>query len=360
LSNLLARLSLVSANERVQDKRVQELIRSASRFSSGASFCAAAQHHATSERSRPCIRTCIQARKEKSPMELGFIGLGRMGSAIARNLVKAGHHVTVYNRTREKAEKLAEAGANIAEDPAEAAKSELLITMLTDDEALITVMFGECGAFPALKSGAIHIGMSTISPKLSDRLATEHARAGHSYVAAPVMGRPEAAEAAELFIIAAGPASAIDCCGPVFDAVGQKTFVIGPEASQANLVKLSVNFLTASTLESLGESFALIRKSGIDPARYLDVLTGSLFNAPVYKTYGKFIAQQTYEPAAFKLSYGLKDIRLALDAAAARCVPMPAASLVEAHMIEGLAQGQANADWGAIARVCATNAGLPN
>jgi 3-hydroxyisobutyrate dehydrogenase-like beta-hydroxyacid dehydrogenase len=291
-------------------------------------------------------------------MDVGFIGLGHMGSAMARNLLKAGHHVTLYNRTRAKAEPLVAAGARVVDKPSAACGGDVLITMLADDHAVETVVFGQEGVVAALPPKAIHVSMSTISVALSDRLAEAHARAGQGYVAAPVFGRPEAAAAAQLFIIAAGGDEAIRRCQPLFDAIGQKTFGVGDKPSAANLVKLSGNFLITSIIESLGEAFALVRKSGVDPHRYLEILTGTLFSAPVYKTYGGLIAEEKYEPAGFKMALGLKDIRLALAAADAQAVPMPVASLVHDHFLAGVAQGQGDSDWSALARLCARNAGL--
>ncbi|MDB5635704.1 MAG: hypothetical protein JWP51_612, partial [Bradyrhizobium sp.] len=223
-------------------------------------------------------------------MDVGFIGLGHMGAPMARNLLKAGHHLTVYNRTRSKAEALAREGAKVADRVADACRNDVLITMLADDPAVEGVVFGEGGALSALPRNAIHISMSTISVALSDRLAEAHSKANHGYVAAPVFGRPEAAAAAKLFVVAAGPEATLARCYPLFDALGQQTFVISAKPSEANLVKLSGNFLIASMLESLGEAFALVRKAGIDPHRYLDILTNSLFTAPVYRTYGSIIA----------------------------------------------------------------------
>ncbi|MDB5408840.1 MAG: NAD(P)-dependent oxidoreductase [Rhodospirillales bacterium] len=291
-------------------------------------------------------------------MDIGFIGLGHMGEAMARNLLKAGHRVTVYNRTRDKAEKLAAEGAAIADSPAGASHGEAVITMLANDEAVEAVVFGEEGVLAGLRRDAVHISMSTISVALSDRLDAAHAAAGQRYVAAPVLGRPEVAAAAKLFVLAAGPEAAIGRCQVLFDAMGQKTFVIGDKPSRANLVKLACNFLLASMLESLGEAFALVRKGGIEPQRFLEVVTGSMFSAPAYKTYGPIIAEERYEPAGFKMTLALKDIRLALAAADAEAVPMPAASLVRDHMLQGIAQGEGNSDWAGIARIVARNAGL--
>lgn len=291
-------------------------------------------------------------------MDVGFIGLGHMGQAMARNLLKAGHRVTVYNRTRSKAEALAAEGAQVADRPDQACRGEAVITMLSDDEAVQDVVFGSGNILAALGRGKAHISMSTISPALSDRLAEAHGKAGQIYIAAPVFGRPEAAAAAKLFIVAAGDASAIARYQVLFDAMGQRTFIVGDKQSSANLVKLAGNFLIASMVESLGEAFVLMRKSAIGPDTFLDIMTNTLFPAPVYKTYGTMIATEKFTPAGFKLSLGLKDIRLALTAAEAKAVPMPLASLVRDHFLEGVAQGDGDADWSALARVPARNAGL--
>lgn len=289
-------------------------------------------------------------------MDVGFIGLGHMGQAMARNLIKAGHRLVAYNRTRSKAEALE--GAEIAERPGDACRGEVVITMLADDQTVEGVVFGAGNILAALGPGKAHISMSTISVALSERLAEAHAEAGQVYLAAPVFGRPDAAAAAKLFIVAAGEAGAIDRYRPLFEAIGQRIFTIGERQSAANVVKLSGNFLITAVLESLGEAFALIRKSGIDEGRYLEILTNTLFSAPIYKTYGAIIAEQRYEPAGFKLSLGLKDIRLALAAAEAKATPMPVASLVRDHFLAAIAQGEGDADWSALARVVARNAGL--
>jgi 3-hydroxyisobutyrate dehydrogenase-like beta-hydroxyacid dehydrogenase len=291
-------------------------------------------------------------------MDVGFIGLGQMGSAIALNLVKAGHHVTVYNRTRAKAEALASQGAESAESLADACRRPVVLTMLADDSAVEAAFFGDGNGLSALGQGAVHISMSTISIAFSDRLAEAHRKAGQAYVAAPVFGRPEAAAAAKLFVVAAGPEQTLAQCQPLFDAIGQRTFVIGDKPSSANLVKLSGNFLLAAMIECLGEAFALTRKGGIEPHLYLEILTSTLFSAPAYKTYGTLIANQQYEPAGFKMSLGLKDIRLALAAADALATPMPVASLVHDHFLSGVAQGAGDSDWSALARLAAANAGL--
>jgi len=292
-------------------------------------------------------------------MKVGFIGLGSMGSGMARNLVKAGHMVTVFNRTRSRAEELRSSGAVIAESPAQAASGvEAVITMVADDHALEDVVFGKGGMLQALPPGAIHIGASTISVALSRRLTTAHQDKGQHYVAAPVFGRPEAAAAAKLFVVAAGDARQIERCRPLFDAMGQKTFIAGEEPAMANVVKVAGNFLLTTVIEGLAEAFALARKSKVDAAQLLEILTASLFPAPVYKNYGAMIAAEKFEPASFKLRLGAKDNRLVLAAAEEAAVPMPMASLVRDQFLAAMAQGMADADWAAIARVVYRNAGL--
>jgi 3-hydroxyisobutyrate dehydrogenase-like beta-hydroxyacid dehydrogenase len=291
-------------------------------------------------------------------MELGVIGLGRMGGAIARRLIAAGHPVKVYNRTRSRAEALKTEGAVIADSPADASSGEAVITMLADDPAVEAVVFGPHGVVQGLGKDQVHISMSTITVALSERLAVTHLGAGQCYLAAPVFGRPDAAAAGKLFVVAGGEAKLIARCQPVFDAVGQRTFVIGDTPSWANLVKLSGNFLIAAMIECLGETVALMRKSGVDPRQFIEIMTNSLFAAPVYRTYGELIVGQRFEPAGFAVPLGLKDIRSALAAAEAQAVPMPVASLLRDHFITTIARGGESLDWSALARLAAENAGL--
>ncbi|HEX5474762.1 MAG TPA: NAD(P)-dependent oxidoreductase [Vicinamibacterales bacterium] len=291
-------------------------------------------------------------------MRIAFIGLGNMGRPMARNLLDAGLDLIVFNRTRAHANALAALGAGAAGSAAAAAAdADVLITMLSDDQALAQVMDRD-GALHALRRGATHVSMSTISVAASRDLADRHAAAGHAYVAAPVFGRPDAAAAKMLFIVAAGPVLAIDRCHPLFDAMGQRTFIVGEDAPLANLVKLSGNFLLASVIESLAEAFALTRKAGVDPLQYLEVLTSTLFGAPVYRSYGGMIARGEYEPAGFRLPLGLKDVTLALAAADASGVPMPIADLVRRRMETAMARGLERADWAVLGRVAAEDAGL--
>ncbi|HEY0430384.1 MAG TPA: NAD(P)-dependent oxidoreductase [Pyrinomonadaceae bacterium] len=292
-------------------------------------------------------------------MKVGFIGLGNMGSAIARNLIDAGHDLTVYNRTRSRAEVFASERVRVAETPlAAAADAEVLVSMLADDAAVEAVIFAPGNAIRALPAGAVHISMSTISVALSRRLAEHHREKQQHYIAAPVFGRPDAAAAAKLFVVTGGPAAQIERCRPLFDVIGQKTFVAGEEAHAANVIKLAGNFLITTVIESLGEAFAFARKFGVDPHAFLDILTNSLFAAPIYRNYGSMIASDKFEPAGFKLPLGLKDNRLLLAAAEEIAAPMPMASLVHDRFVTALAQGLGESDWAAIARLSYQNAGL--
>jgi len=292
-------------------------------------------------------------------MKVGFIGLGNMGSAMARNLIKAGHALTVYNHTPSRAEEFRPLGVTVARTPGEAAAGvEVLITMVANDNAVEHVMFHGDSAIEALPAGGVHIAMSTMGVALSHRLVAAHRERKQHFVAAPVFGRPDAAAAAKLFITAAGPAEQIARCQLLFDAMGQKTFVVGDDPPAANLVKVTANFLITTVIESLGEAFALIRKSGVDPNKFLEVLTGSLFAAPIFRTYGGMIAADNFEPVGFSMVLGMKDNRLVLSAAEAAAVPMPMASLIRDRMLTATAQGMGEADWAAIARISFQEAGL--
>jgi 3-hydroxyisobutyrate dehydrogenase-like beta-hydroxyacid dehydrogenase len=229
--------------------------------------------------------------------------------------------------------------------------------MLANDDAVANVVLGPEGLVASLAPGSLHVSSSTISPALSQRLAQAHEQRGQRYVAAPVFGRPEAAAAAGLLIVAAGSAAAVDTARPLLEVIGRRVFVVGETPAAANLVKLSGNFLLASAIESLGEAFALIGKSGIDRQRYLEILT-DLFNAPAYRTYGALIAGDKFEPAGFAAALGHKDIRLLLTSAEQLGVPMPVASLLRDRFLTLLAHGGERLDWSAIGGLAARDAGL--
>lgn len=282
-----------------------------------------------------------------------------MGTGMAERLLGAGHTVAVYNRTASRAERLLSKGAVVAETPEAAARgAEAVVTMLADDAAVEHVVFAADGILSAMGNNAIHASATTISVALSRRLAEAHERAGHRYVAMPVFGRPNAAEAGRLFVVAGGRDDAVTAVQPIFDAIGQRTYRVGPEPSAANLVKLSGNFLLFSAIESLAEAFALIRKAGVDVAAYKDLLTSSLFNAPVYHTYGDLMVAAKDEQAGFTVPLALKDVRLAIAAAESLNVPMPIASLVHDAFVAAMARGYETRDQAVLGRVAAENAGI--
>jgi 3-hydroxyisobutyrate dehydrogenase-like beta-hydroxyacid dehydrogenase len=291
-------------------------------------------------------------------MRIGFLGLGNMGRAMASNLVHAGHELIVYNRSRNAADALAKEGARVADTPAGAAVQEIVITMLADDHAVESIVFGEHGVLEGMQRGGLHVSMSTISPALSQRLSAAHQERGQQYVAAAVFGRPDAAAAAKLFIVAAGTKEALAKTAPVFELLGQRTFEVGERPESANFIKLFGNFLITCVLESLGEVFAVARKAEIDPNTVFEVLSGTLFGAPVYNNYGPRIIEERFSPAGFKMPLGLKDVRLMLQAAEGLSAPMPFANIVRDHFLSAIANGYGDLDWSALALVIAQNAGL--
>jgi len=291
-------------------------------------------------------------------MKVGFIGLGHMGAGMAGNLLKAGHEVTVYNRTRAKAEALVRRGATEAATIADACRGDAVFTMLANDNAVEAVVLGEHGILESLPAGAIHISSSTISVGLAERLAAAHAGVGQGFVAAPVFGRPELAAAGNLYVLAAGEQAAVQMTAPLLDAIGQKTFVVSETPKAAYLVKLSGNFLIGSVIEALGEAIAFVGKGGLDARQYVDILTSTLFGAPIYKTYGTLLADGEFEPAGFAAPLAQKDIRLVLAAAEDLRVPMPIASLLRDRFLTLLAHGGDRLDWTAIGALAAKDAGV--
>jgi 3-hydroxyisobutyrate dehydrogenase-like beta-hydroxyacid dehydrogenase len=290
-------------------------------------------------------------------MDVGFIGLGNMGSGMARNLIKAGHRVRVWNRSRGPAEELARDGAEVAATPGEVFDADAVITMLSAD-AVIREVILDSGVLKGARAGLVHIVSSTISVAFSEELEGVHAKAGVGYVAAPVMGRPDVAAAGELNILAAGRPDAVARVQPLLDALGTRTWPIGDRPHLASLAKIACNFSLASAIETMAEGFALARRYDLDPRILMEVLTGTLFAAPAYKVYGPMIVEQRFEPANFKLPLGLKDVRLALEAGEAVGAPLPFASVLRDNFTDAIGHGDQNKDWSAIAAVAARRAGL--
>lgn len=290
-------------------------------------------------------------------MNIGFLGLGTMGMPMAANLLAAGHVVRVWNRSPAPAQALLARGGLAASTPAEAAEEvDVLISMLADDEATRSTVL-DMGVLAALRPGAIHVNMATVSVALAIELAALHQTRGIDYVAAPVLGRVNVAEAGQLNILAAGPRAALLTVQPLFDVLGQKTWTLGERPEQANAAKLAVNFMIASAIGSMGEAATLAQGHGVAKADFLELVTSTVFAAPVYQGYGKAIAEERFEPAGFKLALGLKDVRLALAAAEQANVPLPLASALRDAHIESLAHGEGHLDWAALSRTAARRAG---
>jgi 3-hydroxyisobutyrate dehydrogenase-like beta-hydroxyacid dehydrogenase len=291
-------------------------------------------------------------------VKVGFIGLGHMGSGMTGSLIKAGHRVTVYNRTPAKAKELIAQGAKAAASIAEACEGDAVVTMLANDQAVESVVFGKDGIIAHLPRGGLHLSSSTISVHLSQRLTEEHARCRQRFVAAPVFGRPDAAAAGKLFVVAGGEPDALEIAAPLLKAIGQKTFVVSDMPKAASLAKLTGNFLGASVIEALGEALTLVAKGGIDQRRYLEFLTSTLYDAPIYRTYGALLVDGRFKPAGFAAPLGQKDIRLVLAAAEDLRVPMPVASLLRDRFLTLLAHGGDELDWSAIGGLAAADAGI--
>jgi 3-hydroxyisobutyrate dehydrogenase-like beta-hydroxyacid dehydrogenase len=294
--------------------------------------------------------------------EIGFVGLGHMGMAMAANLISAGRRVIAYVRRPDQIARHEAPGLRATTDFSDLLDCKVVISMLPDDDAVREIVCGRSdigvdGLAAGLMPGAIHLSMSTISTAAAEQLAGEHARNGQGYVAAPVFGNPDAAKARQLFIVAAGAPADVERCQPILDNLGQRTFVIGAEPADANLVKLLGNMMSATALEMLGEVVAVVRKRGLDPQPFLDIMTSTMFGGRAHKIYGDKIARQNYA-AGFVLPLVLKDVRLALAEAEKAGVPMPSVGVVRDRLITGIARGYGELDWTALGLIAAEEAGL--
>ncbi|WP_375435834.1 NAD(P)-dependent oxidoreductase [uncultured Hymenobacter sp.] len=292
-------------------------------------------------------------------MKIAFLGLGNMGEAMATNLLKAGHELTVYNRTASKAAPLAKLGATVAATPAEAVQEAAIVfSMVTDDAALQTLCTGPDGLLPALMQGAVHASCSTVAPDTNRRLAEEHARQGAHLVAAPVFGKPDAAAAAKLWLIMAGDEGAKKTLRPVLEVLGQGSAQdFGPDPGAANIIKLCGNFMLGAAIEAMAEAFTLAQKSGLDRQQVYEFFTSTLFNLPIYKSYGKLVAERHYQPVGAAPAIIRKDLRLVLDEARTQVVPMPFANIIFDQLSATMAKKE-EVDWAGFAERVAENAGL--
>lgn len=294
--------------------------------------------------------------------EIGFVGLGHMGRPMAANLAAAGRRVIAYVRRPDQFGELEALGLNPTMDIGDLLDCDVVISMLPDDDAVREVVFGDSddrldGLAAGLMPGAIHLSMSTISTAAASALASEHARHGQGYVAAPVFGNPDAAKAHQLFIVAAGATADIERCRPIFDSLGQRTFTVGSDPGDANLFKLLGNMMSATALQMLGEVVAVVRKRGLDPQPFVDIMTSAMFGGRAHKIYGDKIAKQIYTPG-FVLPLVLKDVRLALAEAEKAGAPMPSVGVVRDRLISGIARGYGDLDWTALGLIAAEEAGL--
>ena len=281
-----------------------------------------------------------------------------MGSAMARNLLRAGHELMVYNRSRDKAEALVGDGAHVVDSAADACRgTDAVMTMLADDHAVEQIVFADDGIAAALPTRGIHVSCSTIGASLAKRLTAEHGRRGQGHVSFTVFGRPEAAESRNLLVVAAGREELTERCRPLANAIGRQTFVVGTEPWQANAVKLCGNFMIASMIEAFGESFATLKKAGVAPLEFLEIMA-AFFGSPIYANYGRLMAEEKFEPAGFALRLGLKDVRLVLELAEACTSPMPLASLIRDNLVSALAHGQGELDWSSAGKVAERRAGI--
>lgn len=290
-------------------------------------------------------------------MKVGFIGLGSMGSAMASNLIKAGHEVTVWNRSPGPTEPLASLGAKVVKTADRAAQGDVLFSMLANDQAVRSVFF-DGGLLDGMDKGTAHVNHATISVALAREMAEAHAGREIDYVAAPVFGRPDVAAAGKLNILAAGKPHVIDRVRPLLEAMGSRIWPLGEAPERANVVKIAGNFMLGAAIESMAEASALTRAHGVSAADFLEVMTSTLFAAPAYQGYGKLIAESRYTPAGFALPLGYKDIGLALSAADATRVPLPLAGLLRDSLLEALSVGDEDVDWSILAQVAARRAHL--
>lgn len=291
-------------------------------------------------------------------MDVGFVGLGAMGAGMVGSLLRAGHRPVVWNRTVARAEALAaqDPRVAVARTPADAARARVVVTMVADDAALEAVVSGPDGILAGLPVAGVHVSMSTIGTDTAERMARRHEEANRAFVSAPVFGRPEVAAAGQLAIVAAGRPDPLALVTPLLEAMSRRVFVVGEEPPRANVVKLAGNFLITAAIEGLAEAAAVVEKAGVGRAQLLEILLGTLFDAPVYRTYGRIVLEERFSPPGFPLRLGLKDNRLLLQAGERLAVPLPLASLVRDRMLAAIARGYGELDWASFGRISAEDA----
>lgn len=290
-------------------------------------------------------------------MEIGFLGLGTMGTPMARNMARAGNTVLVWNRSPGKAGSVVEYGAREVVSPTEALHVPVSCSALADDHAFAgTVLSSD--ALAAMQPGSVHVNLATVSPEMATHAAEALAGIGVRYVASPVFGRAEVAEAGNLTVLAAGDADAVDEVTPLLEVIGRRTWRIGEDPRQANIMKVLGNYLIANALQAIAEATTIAEKVGGSPELLMDIMNDSLFPGVVYEGYGRMISRRTYEPTGFGLALGLKDVRLARAQARGADVTLPFGSVLEDVFVDALAHGQGRQDWSAITEATRRRAGL--
>jgi 3-hydroxyisobutyrate dehydrogenase-like beta-hydroxyacid dehydrogenase len=296
---------------------------------------------------------------ETKAISVGFIGLGNMGLPIATNLLKAGYHLRVYNRSAEKAAPLVEAGAILARSPSEAVdRGGVVSTMLSDDTAVNSITDSNPAFLERFGGSGIHVSMSTIAPQTARELAEHHVKKGVSYLAAPVIGRPDRAATGSLFILLAGAREAKQRVEPLLKIIGQRIFDFGDKPQAANVAKLIVNFNIVAAIECMAEGFTLAEKNEIPRTKMAELLSETLFAGVAYKGYGECVARHQYTPAGFRLRLGWKDLRLVLEVGDDSDTPMPVGSLLRHRFLSALAKGRGDLDVAGLALGAAEDAGL--
>ena len=290
-------------------------------------------------------------------MQIGFVGLGHMGAAIAGHMLSPTQPVMVWNRSADKARGLVDRGAVLANSVDEALTGEIVFSMLADDQAVQDVLLAS-GAFDRARQGITHVNMSTVSVSLAKHLGAFHRERGQHYIAAPVMGRPDIAQAGQLIVVAAGDAAALKTVQPLLETFSRKLCIVGDEAEKANAIKLAVNLMLAAAVETMGEAAALVGAYGLSAGQLLEITNTSIFACPVYQIYGKAMIEEKYEPAGFPVHLGAKDVRLGLAAAEAVHVSMPIASAVRDSLLQAMAMGHGTKDLAVLGQVARTRAGL--
>jgi 3-hydroxyisobutyrate dehydrogenase-like beta-hydroxyacid dehydrogenase len=291
-------------------------------------------------------------------MKVGFIGLGRMGQAMARRILDGGHDLAVYNRTPDKVWALGDAGAKIVGSIAEAAGyGDAVFTMLADDTALEDVVWRQ-GLLQSLPQDGIHVCAGTHGVGVIGRLQAAHAQAGQIMIASPMLGRPEAVASGQAGVVVAGPADAVARCRPLFETISRRVFGAGSEPAAAAAIKIANNFVLGCAIEAMGEGFSLVRKYGVAPQIFYDVMTDGLFAAPAYKVYGRIIVDESYAQVGQMATLGLKDANLALVAGEAAGVPLPSCNVWRDRLVGAIAHGDGGCDWAVMAREQARASGI--